>query len=212
MPFDKPLDGVSLVSLLEGKGEVPARPLYWHYPHYSNQGGKPGGVVREGDYKLIEFYEDGRLELFNLAEDPGEAKNLVDREAKRARQMAARLAEWRQAVDADMPAPNPEYTPDAQDAEGNVTLPASTAVLHGVMVRYEPLPHKNTLGYWTRIDDWVSWDFDIERPDDFEIEILQGCGPGSGGSQVELAVGDQKLTATVEETGGFQDFVARAWA
>ena len=66
-----PLDGVSLVKLLEG-GSLPARPLFWHFPHYTNQGGRPGGAVREGDWKLIEHYEDGRVELFNLAKDAGE--------------------------------------------------------------------------------------------------------------------------------------------
>ena len=67
----EPLDGVSLVKLFEG-GALPARPLFWHFPHYTNQGGRPGGAVREGDWKLIEHYEDGRVELFNLADDAGE--------------------------------------------------------------------------------------------------------------------------------------------
>src|SRR5579872_4783775 len=84
-----------------------------------------------------------------------------------------------------------------------------TADVHGVMVRYEPLPHKNTLGFWVRADDWVSWEFDINQPQTFRVEILQGCGTGSGGSQVEFAVGDQKLMVTIEETGGFQNFVHR---
>jgi hypothetical protein len=77
------------------------------------------------------------------------------------------------------------------------------------MVRYEPLPHKNTLGFWVRADDWVSWDFRVNQPGTFQIEILQGCGPNSGDSQVDFSVGDQTVQTTVEETGGFQDFVAR---
>jgi arylsulfatase A len=65
------------------------------------------------------------------------------------------------------------------------------------------------IGYWTKIDDWVSWDFEITRPGEFKVEILQGCGNGSGGSEVEFAVGEQKLKLIVKETGGFQDFVSR---
>ena len=209
VPCKQPLDGVSVLDVLTQSGQLEPRPLYWHYPHYSNQGGKPGGVVLDGDYKLIEFYEDGRLELFNLAEDIGERTNIADKQQERATRMAAQLAAWRKDVDADMLRPNPDYTPDRQDKAGNVTLPGKNAVIHGVMVRFEPLPHKNTIGYWTRADDWVSWDFQIDRPGRFDVEILQGCGDGSGGSQVELAVGDQRVTTTVEETGGFQNFVAR---
>ena len=63
------LDGVSLVPLLKG-GEIRQRTLFWHYPHYGNQGGAPCGFVRDGDWKLIEWYEDGRRELYNLRDDP----------------------------------------------------------------------------------------------------------------------------------------------
>jgi hypothetical protein len=88
-------------------------------------------------------------------------------------------------------------------------LPAKTADVHGVMVRFEPLPHKNTLGYWVRSDDWVSWEFEISKPGRFRVEILQGCGTGSGGSEVDFAVGGKRLPVVVEETGGFQNFVRR---
>jgi hypothetical protein len=108
-----------------------------------------------------------------------------------------------------MPYPNPQFVPVTQAADGTVTLPASTAELHGVMVRYEPLPHKNTIGYWVRPEDWISWDFRVVTPVEFEIEILQGCATGSGGSQVEFSMAGQSVTAAVEETGGFQKFVAR---
>lgn len=76
-------------------------------------------------------------------------------------------------------------------------------------MRYEPQPKKNTIGYWTRKDDWVSWDFDVAHPGRFEVIALQGCGKGSGGSRVEFRVGDQILGMTVQDTGGFQNFVER---
>ncbi len=85
--------------------------IYWHYPHYGNQGGTPGSAVREGNFKLIEFFEDGRLELYDLREDPGERRNLADRDPDRARRMQRLLAEWRTAVAARIPQPNPAYRP-----------------------------------------------------------------------------------------------------
>lgn len=110
------VDGKSLLPLLRG-GKSPDRPLFWHYPHYSDQGGKPGGAIRLGDWKLIEFYEDNRLELFHLVEDPGEKLNLVHREAARAKKLHGILAGWRRSVDASMPSPNPQYDP-AHSSEG----------------------------------------------------------------------------------------------
>ena len=75
------------------KGETHDRgAMFWHYPHYGNQGGSPSGAVREGDWKLIEFYEDGRLELYNLKSDLGEKKNLADAEPARRDALAAEAA------------------------------------------------------------------------------------------------------------------------
>lgn len=92
--------------------------------------------------------------------------------------------------------------------------------IHGKTVRYEPQPHKNTIGFWTKVEDWVSWDFEVKTPGEYTVEILQGCGKGSGGSTVDFTLGeltskgefkpsDQSLPVTVEDTGGFQMFVAR---
>ena len=108
-----------------------------------------------------------------------------------------------------MPAPNPAYTPNLRSADGSITLAARTAEVHGVMLRYEPLPHKNTLGFWTRVDDWASWEFEIKQPGKFTVEVLQGCGAGQGGSVVEITVAGQRLTFTVEDTGHYQNFKAR---
>jgi arylsulfatase A-like enzyme len=109
-----PVDGVSLAPLLRG-GTLRQRPLFWHYPHYSNQGGTPAGAVRMGDYKLIEFYEDHHLEVYNLARDPGESEDLSKAEPKRAEAMLATLRKWRLAVNAVMPAPNAAYNSATAD-------------------------------------------------------------------------------------------------
>lgn len=98
-------DGVSLVPLLRG-GKLQRGPLFWHYPHYGNQGGAPCGAVRDGDWKLIEWYEDGSLELFNLRDDLGERRNLAADRPEKVKDLHARLMAWRKDVNAVMPTPN----------------------------------------------------------------------------------------------------------
>ena len=204
------LDGVSLAGLLTKGQALEPRTLYWHYPHYSNQLARPAGAIRDGDWKLAEFFENGRLELFNLTRDASESNNLADKNPDKVKELAAKLTSWRASVDAQMPTPNPDYSPNAQLASGVISLPASTVEVHGVMLRYEPAPHKNTLGYWVRPDDWASWEFDVKKPGDFNLEALVGCGNGSGGSVVEFRVDDHALRFTVPVTGGFQNFVKQS--
>jgi arylsulfatase A len=206
---EKPADGVSILPLLKQARPLAREALYWHYPHYSPQGGKPGGAIREGDFKLIEFYEQGRRELYNVVVDTSESTNLIDQDPGRVERMSAKLSAWRKEIDAQMMRPNPAFTPDTQAPDGTIMLAAKTADIHGVMVRYEPLPHKNTIGFWVREDDWVSWDFQLKSPGEFQMEIVQGCGQGSGGSEVDFTVADQTVRIKVQETGGFQKFVTR---
>jgi arylsulfatase A-like enzyme len=111
------LDGVSLVPLLRG-GAQPERPLFWHYPHYSNQGGGPGGAVRLGDFKLIEWFEDMRVQLFNLKDDIGELHDLASQMPEKANALREQLHAWRRAVDAQMMTPNPDYRSDAPKSGG----------------------------------------------------------------------------------------------
>jgi len=104
------LDGTSLVPELQG-ADSPERPIFWHYPHYSNQGGSPYGAVRLGDFKLIEWYEDMRVELYNLRRDIAEKNNLATDKPEIAAALTARLHGWRVDVKAQMPQPNPAYDP-----------------------------------------------------------------------------------------------------
>ncbi|MEZ6071570.1 MAG: hypothetical protein R3C10_15220 [Pirellulales bacterium] len=85
---------MSLVPLLRGGDSLPRRDIFWHYPHYANQGGFPGGAVRSGDWKLLERFEDGRVHLYNLADDLGERHDLVDEHPERVDAMRRRLHEW----------------------------------------------------------------------------------------------------------------------
>ena len=108
-PVAQACDGVSLVGLLEQTGRPKRDAIYWHYPHYHHS--TPAGAVRQGNWKLIEFYEDGKLELYNLADDIGEKTDLAAKQPKRAAAMRARLAAWRKSVNAAMPVRNPNHDP-----------------------------------------------------------------------------------------------------
>lgn len=87
------VDGVDLTPLLRGE-TIPPRDMFWHYPHYSNQGAFPGGAIRSGDWKLIENYEDGSVALYQLAQDPGEREDLAPREPERVKAMRGKLHQW----------------------------------------------------------------------------------------------------------------------
>ena len=106
---DQHTDGIGLAALLAGAPSLPRKALYWHYPHYSPQGGAPSGAVREGDYKLIEFFEDSRLELYNLRQDIGEKHDLAAQMPDLAARLRKMLHDWRKTVDARMPRPNPDF-------------------------------------------------------------------------------------------------------
>ncbi len=247
-----PLDGVSLVKLLRG-GDLPARPLFWHFPNYTNQGGRPAGAIREGDWKLIEQFEDGSFELYNLAADVAETRNLAADEPQRVEKMAAALRTWRARVGARMPTPNPEFNaalhrplyidqdpsrlapgataaatepdwkswraamndavkgrkPRVTPAEGDIRLHAKDARVHAETMRYEPQPNKNVLGFWVKAADWADWEFSVEKPGRYEVEVQQGCGAGSGGAEVAVEVGGQTLLFTVQDTGHFQHMILR---
>lgn len=109
LPKDYEMDGVSLVPLLRETGTPAREALFWHYPHYSNQGVQPAGAVRAGDLKLIEFYEDEHTELYNLKTDMGEAHDLAATQPAIATRLRQQLAAWRASVSAQMPTPNPAY-------------------------------------------------------------------------------------------------------
>lgn len=96
------VDGKSFVPLLRGQS-LDRGPIFWHYPHYGNQGGSPSGAVRHGDYKLIEWYETGKTELFNLKEDIGEQNDVSDQHPDKTKQMAEQLNQWRMKTGALMP-------------------------------------------------------------------------------------------------------------
>jgi arylsulfatase A-like enzyme len=111
-------DGKSIVPLLRGEPMVRG-PIFWHYPHYHHCGGRPACAVRDGDWKLIEHFEDGRLELFNLRDDIGEEHDRSAELPERGAQMHTRLRAWREEVSALMPRRNPNWQPATDDEKGD---------------------------------------------------------------------------------------------
>jgi arylsulfatase A-like enzyme len=110
---DQQVDGVSLAPLLrDPAAKLGREALYWHYPHYHAGGATPHSAIRDGDWRLVEFYEDGRVELYNLAEDVGEARDLAAEMPEKAGELRAKLHAWRQSVGAQDPSPNPDYDPE----------------------------------------------------------------------------------------------------
>ena len=107
-------DGKSLVRLLLG-GALEQRPLYWHYPHYGNQGGEPSSIIRDGDWKLIHYWEDDRDELYDLSKDPVEQRDVAGQHAQRVERMRHQLIGYLAQVEARIPARDPRY--DANQAE-----------------------------------------------------------------------------------------------
>lgn len=141
-PAPSGLDGVSIAPLLLGRGAAPARRFFWHFPHYNNQGGRPSGAVRDGDWMLVEFYDGGATELYNLAVDISEQNSIAGEHPQRAAALSAALAEWRQSIRAQTNRPNPEFDP-ARYRELYEDWDAS---------RFDPL--RATDAQWETVQQW----------------------------------------------------------
>ena len=103
-------DGVSIAPLLNGEPSIDREAIFWHYPHYNRHPQNfPAGVIRSGDWKLMQAFETGEVSLFNLKEDIGETTNLAAKQPKLAKRMLAKLKRWQQEVGADPMRINPEY-------------------------------------------------------------------------------------------------------
>ena len=126
-----PLDGVSLLPLLK-EGKAPQRSLFWHFPNYTNQGGRPAGAMRSEQWKIVENFEDSSVELYDLANDPSEQKDLAQQDPERAAKMQKELAAWRVRVGAQMPTTNPEFKAELHATiyakqDSSKLVPAATA-------------------------------------------------------------------------------------
>lgn len=111
------VDGRSLVPLLRQRGAFRRDAVYWHYPHYHPGGATPYSAVRAGDWKLIEFFEDNRVELYHLRDDIGEANDLAATQPRKAEALRQQLHAWRKSVGAQLPTPNPDFDPALQHSK-----------------------------------------------------------------------------------------------
>ncbi|MFT6619659.1 MAG: arylsulfatase A-like enzyme [Limisphaerales bacterium] len=110
------VDGVSLVNVLRG-GKIAERSLFWHYTHYGNQGGEPSAMIRKGEWKLINYFEDDRSELYHVNRDLGERENLSNQEKERTATMLKELKQWQKEVGARSPIPNPNWNSAAYEKQ-----------------------------------------------------------------------------------------------
>ncbi len=107
--LDQGTDGVSIAPLVQGQS-IPDRPLFWHFPHYSNHGmHSPGGAIRWGKYKLLEYFENETVQLFDLESDIGEQNDLSKTDPETTQKLKQRLHQWRKQVNAQMMKPNPDF-------------------------------------------------------------------------------------------------------
>jgi arylsulfatase A-like enzyme len=108
---DQHKDGVSLAPLLKGGKSLDRKAIYWHYPHYHGSGHTPSGAIRAGDYKLIEVFEENKLELYNLKNDISEKTDLAGKMPEKVKELKSMLDKWRIKTNAKLPRPNPDYKP-----------------------------------------------------------------------------------------------------
>jgi hypothetical protein len=189
---------------------------------YCTHGLKPVGKSTDSLVYLhvFDWHASGKLVAYGLANDVTRAYFLADKQKPLKVEKVGRWA-W---IEVGKKAPDPVDTVVVLEVEGNpkaaplavdptpegpIVLHARDAIVHGQTLRYEPEPHKNTVGYWSNPSDWVRWEFNVTKPGTYGVEILQGCGKGSGGSTVDFSIGEQKVSVTVQDTGHFQNFVPR---
>lgn len=141
-PAPTGLDGVSFAPLLTGQGPGPQRRLFWHFPHYTNQGSRPHGAVRDGNWIWLEYYDDNAGELYDLSTDIREARNLASQHPDRVSALRAALAAWRSSVQAQSNRPNPNFDP-ALYRRLYVDVDAS---------RFDPTQASEA--EWTRMQEW----------------------------------------------------------
>ena len=149
VPKEQDIDGVSLLPLLKG-GLIADRPMFWHYPHYGNQGGEPSSIITENDWKLIHYHEDGRDELYHLATDPGEKKNLVGASGvfARSRTLRAKLDAWLKATKATFPEPDSQFDPAKRAARWELLSTRGKAELEKRHASYLDAGYKPNKNWW----------------------------------------------------------------
>lgn len=149
-------DGISLLPLLKG-GKIPERDLFWHYPHYGNQGGEPSSIIRSGPWKLIHYWEDGRDELYHLGRDPVEQRDLAQAQPEQRAALRKKLNTWMGSIGAVPPMLNPEYDA-AKAAQQETNMRTNTLSQleerHAEYVRSDFEPKNKDKNWWgSQVED-----------------------------------------------------------
>ena len=129
------------------------RPLFWHYPHYGNQGGEPSSIITENDWKLIHYHEDGREELYHLVTDPREQRDLAGNERQRVRDLRQKLDQWLKATGAKFPTKDDQFDSAKREARWQTLKTNGKASLerrHASYLRPDFKPNKNWWGSVTQ--------------------------------------------------------------
>ena len=148
------VDGVSLVPVLKG-GKIPERDLFWHYPHYGNQGGEPSSIIRSGDWKLIRYWEDGREELYRLSKDIGEQNDLAKTESGKVSELSQKLDKWLAETGARIPKQDSRFDPEKKKAQIKLASTKGMEQLerrHANYLKPDYEPNKNWWGSKTTKD------------------------------------------------------------
>ncbi|MCP4784231.1 MAG: sulfatase [Fuerstiella sp.] len=147
-PAEQNVDGVSLVPLLKGNS-ITDRSLFWHYPHYGNQGGEPSSIITEDNWKLIHYHEDGHDELYDLDTDPVEQKDVAGAEPDRAKALRTKLDTWLKSTNARFPTKDPQFDPSKRTARWESLRTRGTASLearHTTYLNSTYVPNENWWG------------------------------------------------------------------
>lgn len=230
----KPVDMAAAVvarcnidAVLNGQGAKPVNPHNTATFHvYANDAAvlplfDPWGKYPEGSVLLKEKFSgpDGKTELFTgmIKREKGYFPECGDWEFFTVDGAAAKIAERGKMANCASCHEDESmrgnvsriYIRPAQLSGGRIILHSSKSQAHGEKLHYEEIEAKNTLGFWVNAADWASWHFQVDQPGIYAIHIWQGCGPGSGDSEVEMKCAGQSSRFKVEETKGFQDFKER---
>jgi len=147
IPKKQKIDGISLVSTLRQK-PTSARPLFWHYPHYGNQGGEPCSIIMQGDWKLIHYLETGHDELYHLGKDIGEQNDLFTKHPKLTKEMRARLDLWLKKTNAKFPVPDVQFDSAKRDARWQHMKTGMKAGLENRAANYFKINHIPSKDWW----------------------------------------------------------------
>ena len=213
-------------SMIDDISTILSKTFEYKLPPYQNQ------TFHTADWgKIIRLPAGLRLNLLTIPDNRiitvpqypttiGKATLIADNH-KSEIALSPQLEAWQFKIPNDIGAPASIHIPTVYSAnlsrlpkilsssDSGFTLMAYDAEVFGQNLRYEPQPHKNTVGYWTNPDDFCQWNIHIHTPGKYEVHIHQGCGKGHGGSEVAVVSANQSLKFFVEDTGHFQNFKKR---